>query len=132
MTVHDRVVGEDGRPWIVMELVHGRSLEQLLAEQGTLPPARVAAIGLAMLDALAAAHAQGIVHRDVKPANVLLEDERVVLTDFGIAAVEGDADSFGRGAGDARLHVPGAGAGRSRLHLDHLHRHVAAVVAQPL
>ncbi|OLT38283.1 hypothetical protein BJF79_27495 [Actinomadura sp. CNU-125] len=98
VTVHDRVVGEDGRPWIVMELVQGRSLDRVLADEGVLPARRVAAIGLAMLDALSAAHAQGIVHRDVKPANVLLEDERVLLTDFGIAAVEGDATLTRSGA----------------------------------
>ncbi|MGW5410550.1 serine/threonine-protein kinase [Actinomadura geliboluensis] len=91
VAVHDRVTGDDGRPWIVMELVRGRSLEQVLAEQGALPPRQVAALGLAMLDALSAAHAQGVVHRDVKPANVLLEGDRVLLTDFGIAALEGDA-----------------------------------------
>ncbi|GAA1830619.1 serine/threonine-protein kinase [Actinomadura chokoriensis] len=91
VTVHDRVTGEDGRPWIVMELIEGRSLADVLAEQGALPPRRVAMIGLAMLDALSAAHAQGVVHRDVKPANVLLEGDRVLLTDFGIAALEGDA-----------------------------------------
>jgi serine/threonine protein kinase len=98
VTVYDRVTGEDGRPWIVMELVHGRSLEHLLAERGTLPVPQVAVIGLAMLDALSAAHAQGVVHRDVKPANVLLEGDRVVLTDFGIAAVEGDATLTRSGA----------------------------------
>jgi tRNA A-37 threonylcarbamoyl transferase component Bud32 len=91
VTVYDRVMGADGRPWIVMELIHGHSLEHLLAEQGALLERQVAAIGLAMLDGLSAAHAHGVVHRDVKPANVLLEGDRVVLTDFGIAAVEGDA-----------------------------------------
>ncbi|QKG21566.1 hypothetical protein ACTIVE_3204 [Actinomadura verrucosospora] len=91
VTVYDRVMGEDGRPWIVMELIRGRSLAQLLTEQEALPEQRVAAIGLAMLAALSAAHADRIVHRDVKPANVLLEGDRIVLTDFGIAAVEGDA-----------------------------------------
>ncbi|RSN64814.1 serine/threonine-protein kinase [Actinomadura sp. WAC 06369] len=98
VTVHDRVMGDDGRPWIVMELVRGRSLEDLLAEQTALPPHRVAAIGLAMLDALTAAHAQGVVHRDVKPANVLLEGDRVLLTDFGIAALEGDVTITRSGA----------------------------------
>ncbi|TMR29790.1 serine/threonine-protein kinase, partial [Actinomadura geliboluensis] len=91
VTVYDRVTGDDGRPWIVMELIEGRSLGDVLAEQGALPPREVAVIGLAMLDALSAAHAQGVVHRDVKPANVLLEGDRVLLTDFGIAALEGDA-----------------------------------------
>ncbi|MFB4307622.1 serine/threonine-protein kinase [Actinomadura sp. GTD37] len=98
VTVYDRVMGEDGRPWIVMELIRGMSLGQLLAERGPLPAGRVAGVGLAMLDALSAAHAQGVVHRDVKPANVLLEGDRVVLTDFGIAAVEGDATLTGSGA----------------------------------
>lgn len=91
VAVHDRVVGDDGRPWLVMELVAGASLEDTLRTGGPLPVGRVAAIGRQMLDALTAAHAQGIVHRDVKPANVLLDGDRAVLTDFGIAAVEGDA-----------------------------------------
>ncbi|GGO62635.1 hypothetical protein GCM10012289_07760 [Nonomuraea cavernae] len=91
VTVYDLVMGEDGRPWIVMELIHGQSLEHLLSEQEALPERQIAAIGLAMLEALSAAHAHRIVHRDVKPANVLLEGDRIVLTDFGIAAVEGDA-----------------------------------------
>ncbi|MFB4311974.1 serine/threonine-protein kinase, partial [Actinomadura sp. GTD37] len=91
VTVYDRVMGEDGRPWIVMELIHGQSLEHLLAERKALPDQQVAAIGLAVLEALSAAHEQRVVHRDVKPANVLLEGDRIVLTDFGIAAVEGDA-----------------------------------------
>ncbi|MFG2249000.1 serine/threonine-protein kinase [Spirillospora sp. NPDC048823] len=98
VTVHDRVTGEDGRPWIVMELVRGQSLADLLKTEGPLPPQQVAQIGLQMLDALRTAHRAGITHRDIKPANVLLEDDRVVLTDFGIAAVEGDATLTASGA----------------------------------
>ncbi|MEV6980247.1 serine/threonine-protein kinase [Sphaerisporangium sp. NPDC051017] len=90
VTVHD-VVLEGGQPWIVMELVRGRSLDKIVRADGPLPPHRVAAIGLAVLDALGAAHAAGILHRDVKPGNVLLTDDgRVLLTDFGIATVAGD------------------------------------------
>jgi eukaryotic-like serine/threonine-protein kinase len=91
VTVHDRITGEDGRPWIVMELVHGRSLTDLLRAEGPLPPARVVHIGSQMVSALRAAHQAGITHRDIKPANVLLEGDRIVLTDFGIAAVDGEA-----------------------------------------
>jgi tRNA A-37 threonylcarbamoyl transferase component Bud32 len=86
------VVEEDGRPWIVMELVQARSLEQVLAEDGPLPPARAADIGQQLVSALATAHCAGVLHRDVKPSNVLLApDGRAVLTDFGIATFEGDA-----------------------------------------
>ncbi|MEV4004242.1 serine/threonine-protein kinase, partial [Actinomadura sp. NPDC049753] len=98
VTVHDLVTTDDGQPWIVMELVPGPSLADLLAEHGPLPPDRAAALGLGVLDALRAAHQAGIVHRDIKPANVLLEGDRVVLTDFGIAAVEGDATLTRSGA----------------------------------
>jgi hypothetical protein len=90
VTVYD-VLEHDGRPWIVMELMPSRSLADVVREDGPLPPQRVAAIGLKVLDALSAAHAAGVCHRDVKPSNVLLGDDgRVVLTDFGIANVEGD------------------------------------------
>ncbi|GAA4194611.1 hypothetical protein GCM10022252_39280 [Streptosporangium oxazolinicum] len=90
ITVHDHVVEADGRPWIVTEIVDGPSLDEVLRTRGRLPPQRVAAIGGQILAALTVAHAAGITHRDIKPANVLLEGERVVLTDFGIATVEGD------------------------------------------
>ncbi|WP_129843734.1 serine/threonine-protein kinase [Streptomyces sp. RFCAC02] len=90
VTVHDRITGADGRPWIVMELVTGGSLEDLLRRQGPLSPQHVAAIGRQVAAALNAAHRKGITHRDIKPANILLEDGRAVLTDFGIAALDGD------------------------------------------
>ncbi|MFD9001309.1 serine/threonine-protein kinase [Streptomyces sp. NPDC059582] len=82
----------DGRPWIVMELVRGRSLGDALQE-GTLGAREAARIGLEVLGALEAAHAAGILHRDVKPDNVLLgRYGRVVLTDFGIAQIEGETN----------------------------------------
>src|SRR5487761_1728917 len=90
VTVFD-VVEEDGRPWIVMELVRARSLDQVLAVGGPLPASRAADIGHQLVGALATAHAAGVLHRDVKPSNVLLTpDGRAVLTDFGIATFEGD------------------------------------------
>ncbi|MEU4534965.1 serine/threonine-protein kinase [Streptosporangium sp. NPDC023825] len=89
ITVFD-VVTEDERPWIVMELLRARSLEQLLQDHGPLPPRQVAEIGRQVLGALRAVHAKGILHRDVKPSNVLVTDDRAVLTDFGLAALEGD------------------------------------------
>lgn len=100
-----------GRIWTVMELVKGRDLSQIMAEYGTLPPLTVARIGVQLLAALGAAHRAGVLHRDMKPANVLVCDEeasdtasltlgssgpldvgdrRVVLTDFGIASIAGD------------------------------------------
>ncbi|MCX4999180.1 serine/threonine-protein kinase [Streptomyces longwoodensis] len=91
VTVYD-VATEDGRPWIVMELVRGISLAEVLDAEGPLSPRRAAYVGAEVLAALRAAHAAGVLHRDVKPANVLLSnDDRVVLTDFGIATVEGSS-----------------------------------------
>ncbi|WP_158717800.1 bifunctional serine/threonine-protein kinase/ABC transporter substrate-binding protein [Streptomyces sp. NRRL F-2664] len=84
ITIHD-VVEHDGSPVIVMELVRGQSLAAAIRSGGRLPVQRVAEIGAALLDALTEAHRARIVHRDIKPDNVLLTKDRVVLTDFGIA-----------------------------------------------
>ncbi|GAA4577612.1 serine/threonine-protein kinase [Planotetraspora kaengkrachanensis] len=81
-----------GHPWIVMQLVRSRTLGSLVQEEGPLPPRRVAGIGVQILAGLRAAHAAGVLHRDVKPDNVLITDEgRAVLTDFGIATLEDDS-----------------------------------------
>jgi tRNA A-37 threonylcarbamoyl transferase component Bud32 len=90
IVVHD-VVEEAGLPCIVMEYVPSRSLSDVLEEDGRLTPGEAARTGKAMASALRAAHAAGVLHRDVKPANVLLaeEQQRIVLTDFGIAAASG-------------------------------------------
>ncbi|WP_155055476.1 serine/threonine-protein kinase [Streptomyces blattellae] len=91
VTVFD-VASDGGRPWIVMELIRGVSLADQLDAEGPLPPQRAAHIGAEVLAALRAAHSAGVLHRDVKPGNVLLSnDGRVVLTDFGIATVEGSS-----------------------------------------
>ncbi|WP_158710478.1 ABC transporter substrate-binding protein [Streptomyces flavochromogenes] len=84
ITVHD-VVEHHGAPVIIMELIRGQSLAGAIRSSGRLPVRRVAEIGAAMLDALAEAHRARIIHRDIKPDNVLLTKDRVVLTDFGIA-----------------------------------------------
>ncbi|MHB6906101.1 serine/threonine-protein kinase [Streptomyces sp. DB-54] len=103
VTVHD-VIDEAGRPVIVMELVDGPSLDDAIGAQGPLDPREIARIGAAVMDALDAAHEVGVLHRDVKPGNVLLErpgrspdragsgEGRVVLTDFGIASIEAPGD----------------------------------------
>ena len=90
ITVYD-VVEDDGRPWIVMELVRARTLAERVNEEGPLSVDATAQVGLAVLDALTAAHRAGVVHRDVKPSNIMLAaDGRVTLTDFGIAQAQGD------------------------------------------
>ncbi|MGN9780016.1 serine/threonine-protein kinase [Nonomuraea sp. ZG12] len=94
--VHD-VVLENGQPWIILDLVAGSSLDKVIKEHGPLPPDMVARIGLRVLSALSVAHSHGIVHQDVKPANILLDaDGSAMLTDFGIAVpMGGKADKYG-------------------------------------
>ncbi|MFF7946840.1 serine/threonine-protein kinase [Streptomyces griseorubiginosus] len=87
------VVDEGERLWIVMELVKGRSLERMMVEDGALDPRATALLGLGLVEALRQVHARGVLHRDIKPGNVLVESgsrtgRRIVLTDFGIAAMQ--------------------------------------------
>ncbi|MFB9237597.1 serine/threonine-protein kinase [Plantactinospora siamensis] len=94
ITVHD-VVWQRDRSWLVMEHVAARSLQQVIQTDGPLPPEQVARLGARVLSALRSAHAAGVLHRDVKPANILLAtDGRVVLTDFGLATI-GDRSAGG-------------------------------------
>ncbi|MEU0191139.1 protein kinase [Streptomyces afghaniensis] len=92
IAVHD-IAEVGGRPLIVMELVDGPSLDDVLRERGTLDAREAAGIGAKVMDALAAAHRAGVLHRDVKPGNILLDRSgRVVLTDFGIASMDDPGD----------------------------------------
>jgi eukaryotic-like serine/threonine-protein kinase len=92
VAVHD-VAEVDGRPLIVMELVDGPSLDAVLRKRGPLDPREAAGIGAKVMDALAAAHEAGVLHRDVKPGNILLDRSgRVLLTDFGIATMDDPGD----------------------------------------
>jgi hypothetical protein len=93
VTIHD-VIEEDGRPWIVMELVDGRPLDQVVDQDGPLSGRRAAELGIQLADALTAAHEAGVLHRDVKPSNVLVSRGRfgrAVLTDFGVARARTEA-----------------------------------------
>lgn len=114
VTIYD-VVMDDGRPWMVMELLHARSLQDVIRAEGALPPSRAASIGLKVLTALNAAHTIGILHRDVKPSNILLtDDDQVLLTDFGIAVVQGEETITQDGAliGSAAFIAPERWLGR--------------------
>ncbi|GAA2070248.1 protein kinase domain-containing protein [Actinomadura alba] len=114
IAVHD-VVQHDGRPWIVMEFVEGSALDALIGGGPPPAPETAARIGARVLDALRAAHAAGVVHRDVKPANILLEGDRVVVTDFGIARTEDDTALTRTGAvlGTPAFMSPEQAAGRA-------------------
>jgi hypothetical protein len=115
VTVHD-VVEHHGHPCLVMDYVPGRSLAGVLAERETLPPAGVARIGAEIAAALAAAHEAGIVHRDVKPDNVLLSaDAGARITDFGISRTLGDGSMTGPGivVGTPAYLAPEVAAGAS-------------------
>ncbi|HEX2272697.1 MAG TPA: serine/threonine-protein kinase, partial [Acidimicrobiales bacterium] len=90
VTIYD-VVEDADAPVIIMELVDSPTLAELVRRHGPLPPQRAAAVGSEVLDALVAAHAEGIIHRDVKPANVMVPERgRVRLSDFGVAALLDD------------------------------------------
>lgn len=113
ITVFD-VAEDDGLPVLIMEYLPSRSLTEVVAAEGPLPPAEVARIGSHAASALAAAHAAGIVHRDVKPGNILLgEDGTTKITDFGIskAADDGTLTGSGRFAGTPAFLSPEAARG---------------------
>ena len=107
----------DGVPFLVMQYVAGRSLQQRLAQDGPMDNCQVARLGRQVASGLAAAHAQGVVHRDVKPANVMLENgvERAVVTDFGLARVNDEASMTSSGAisGTPEFMSPEQAKGRS-------------------
>jgi hypothetical protein len=114
VTLHD-VVEADGRLFLVMELVEAPTLRDLVDRSGPVTPAAAARVGLALLDALDAAHRAGIVHHDVKPANVMVAaDGRVKLADFGIASLQEDTQrTLTAGPGPGRAGAAGAPGGRA-------------------
>ena len=89
VTVYD-VIEDGNHIFIAMELVEFPTLSDLVDQEGPFTPERAAKTGLAVLDALEVAHASGIVHRDVKPANIMVGEDRVKLADFGVASIKGD------------------------------------------
>ncbi|HEY0613845.1 MAG TPA: serine/threonine-protein kinase [Candidatus Elarobacter sp.] len=96
VSVHDVGEAEDGRPYIVMDYVEGRSLQEIIAEDAPLPSERVAVLGMGIARALAAAHALGIMHRDIKPGNVIVDAQGLPhLMDFGLARELYDRDDPG-------------------------------------
>ena len=113
MTVFDCGV-DGGTPYLVMELVTGRTLRQVLDEVGPLPAGQAAAIAAAVCEGLEAAHAAGLVHRDIKPANIILAGAEVKILDFGIARAEGTAAGTATGTvlGTAAYMSPEQAAGR--------------------
>ncbi|HWO67355.1 MAG TPA: serine/threonine-protein kinase, partial [Umezawaea sp.] len=114
ITVHD-VVEHDGQPWLIMEYLPSQSLATVLAERGPLPIGDVVRIGKHMADALAAAHKASVVHRDVKPGNVLLGAEGTVkITDFGISRALDDtaATATGNYAGTPAFFAPEVARGQ--------------------
>lgn len=117
VAVHDVVV-QDGAPWLVMQLIAGRTLEDQLASGGPLDPMLATRVATALLKALGAAHAVGIVHRDVKPGNAMLTDDgEVKLTDFGIAVAHADTSLTATGSviGSMEYLAPERAEGRDGL-----------------
>jgi serine/threonine protein kinase len=119
VSVYDMVL-DDGQPWLVMEYLPSRSLAALLQDRGALPVQQVAQIGAQVADALTATHAAGVVHRDVKPGNILIgegqgRDGLVKITDFGISRAVGDVSLTQTGVvkGTPAFLAPEVAQGRS-------------------